>query len=788
MLKNYFKTAIRTFIKQKGYTFINISGLTVGLASSLLILLWINDEISFDKFHNNDANLYQVMRNMYLTDGQTFTTTAVPKPLQEVLLNEYPGVDHAVLYSWENEFLFQYKDKTHRETGRFASPDFFKIFSFPFLVGDHKTALNDIHSVVISEKVAAKLFGNDWPRENNAIGQLIRIANRQEFKVTGVFEPVPSNSSLQFDFIIPVEEYNKRNSWVDDWGNNGLRMVITLNNEVDIDDLNKKIEQEINKHHEKGDNRLFIQKYSDRYLYSSFENGVNDGGRIDYVNTLFVVAIFIMVIASINFMNLATARSTGRAKEIGVRKVLGARRGSLRIQFMIESILITMISAGMAVVAVQLLLPAFNELTGKKIAIDYLGIEFWAITLGISLFTGVLSGSYPALFLSSFKITKVIKGTLKHTKSAAFFRRGLVVFQFGMSILLIIGTITVYNQISYILSKNLGLDKENLIYLELEGDTNNKFDAFKNELLKLPQIKNVTSVNQNPISVGQSTTSPKWEGKNEDDQLLFNIITTNFDFVKTLGMELVEGRDFEEEFINDSASFIINEESARVMGMDDPIGEPLTLWGTDGKIVGLVKDFHMSSMYQKIEPVIIRFDPENKFYCFIRIEGEVKEALAGIEEINKTFNPSFPFTYQFLDENFEERYNNEKVIGNLASYFAAMAIFISCLGLFGLASYTVEQRTKEIGIRKVLGATITNLVLLLSNDFIKLIVVAFIISAPIAYYFADGWLDKFVYKSDLQLKVFFIAGLGALIIAGLTVSFKSLQAAMSNPTDSLKDE
>lgn len=788
MFRNYFKTAIRTFIKQKGYTFINISGLTVGLASSLLILLWINDEVSFDKFHNNDAKLYQVMRNMYMSDGQTFTNNAIPKPLQEVLLNEYPEIGHAVLFSWENELLFQYKDKTHREIGRFASPDFFQIFSFPFLIGDHKTALNDIHSVVISEKVAAKIFGNDWAKKNNVINQLIRIDNRQEFKVTGVFESVPSNSSLQFDFIIPVEEYNKRNGWVDDWGNNGLRMALTLNNEVDIGDFNKKIEQEINKHFEKSNSRLFIQKYSDRYLYSSFENGLNNGGRIDYVKTFFIVAIFIMVIASINFMNLATARSTGRAKEIGVRKLLGARSGSLRVQFMIESILITIISVAMAVVIVQLLIPAFNELTGKKIVIDYLSTEFWAITLGISLFTGVLSGSYPALFLSSFKITKVIKGTLKHTKGATFFRQGLVVFQFGMSILLIIGTITVYNQISYIMSKNLGLDKENLIYFELEGETNNKFDAFKNELLKLPQITNVTSVNQNPISIGVSTTSPKWVGKNEDDQLLFNIITTNFDFVKTLSMELVDGRDFEVEFINDSASFIINEESARVMGMDNPIGQPLTLWGTDGKIIGLVKDFHMNSMYQKIEPVIIRFDPEDKYYCFIRFEGDVKVTLAGIKEINKTFNPSFPFTYQFLDENFEKRYNSEKVVGNLASYFAVMAIFISCLGLFGLASYTVEQRTKEIGIRKVLGATITNLVVLLSNDFIKLIVIAFLISSPIAYYFADGWLDKFVYKTDLQLKFFAMAGLGALIIAGLTVSFKSLQAAMSNPTDSLKDE
>ncbi len=788
MFKNYFKTAFRTFVKQRGYTFINISGLTIGLVTSLLILLWINDEVSIDKFHTNDTKLYQVLRNMYLTDGQVFTTTAVPKPLHEVLKNEYPEVEHAVLLSWENELLFQREGETHREKGRFASPEFFEIFTYPLLAGDKKSILKDIHSVVISENIASKFFGQDWAKQNAAVGQTLRIDNRQDFKVTGVFESITEMSSYQFDFVIPVEEYNKRNSWVEDWGNNGLRMVMTLNNVVDIDALNEKIEQEINKHTEQGDNQLFLQKYSEQYLYSSFENGVNDGGRIDYVKTFFVVAVFILVIASINFMNLATARSTGRAKEIGVRKVLGARRGSLRIQFMTESILMTLVSTILAIALVQLLLPGFNTLTSKSITIDYLGTEFWIITLGISLFTGLLSGSYPAFFLSSFKITKVIKGTLRHSKGAAFFRQGLVVFQFGMSILLIIGTITVYNQISYIMSKNLGLDKENLLYLELEGETDKKFETFKNELLKIPQITSVTSTNQNPISVGQSTTSPKWEGKNEDDQLLFNIITTNFDFIKTMDMELIEGRDFMEEFINDSASFIINEECAGVMGMDNPVGQPLSLWGTDGKIVGLVKDFHMSSMYQQIEPVIIRFDPENKFYCFMRIEGEIGKVLADIEAVHKAFNPALPFNYQFLDENYEERYSSEKVIGKLSNYFAAMAIFISCLGLFGLASYTAEQRTKEIGIRKVLGATVANLVLLLSNDFIKLILIAFVISAPIAFYFANGWLENFVYKTELRLNVFLVAGFGALIIAGFTVGFKSLQAAIANPTDSLKDE
>jgi len=788
MLRNYFKTAFRTFRKQRGYTFINVSGLTIGLACSLLILLWIQDEKNKDGFHENDEVLYQVMRSMYFTDGTVLTTPSVTKPLAAVLEEEYPEVEHAELMSWEHEYLFQLDEQSFRESGRFAGDAFFEIFSYPLLAGDPTTVLDDMYSVVISEKLAAKYFGDDWIEQNAALGKSIRIDNRDEFSITGVFKTLPDQSTYQFDFILPVEEYIKRNEWVEHWGNNGLRMVIKVNEGVIFDSLNTKIEQEINKHTEGSDSRLFLQKYSERYLYSSYEEGILRGGRIDYVKAFFVVAIFILVIASINFMNLATARSTGRAKEIGVRKVLGAKRKSLGTQFMIESILITLFAAVLAIGVVQLILPLFNSLTEKKIFIDYGSSSFWIITLGISIFTGFLSGSYPALFLSSFKITSVLKGTLKHSRGATRMRQSLVVFQFAMSILLIIGTVVVYKQINYILNKNLGLDRENLVYFELEGETYDAFESFKNELMSIPQVMNVTATSGNPLSIGQSTTSPEWEGKNETDEILFSIMQTRYDFLVTMKIKLLDGRDFSPEFTNDTSAFIVNQAAAKIMGMDQPVGEHLSMWGTDGKIIGLVEDFHMNSLYSKIEPVIIRMEMDNSWLGFVRIQGSVPEALSSIEAVYKQFNPAFPFQYTFLDDRFEDTYKSEMVIGQLSNYFAVMAIFISCLGLFGLASFTAEQRTKEIGVRKVLGASVTELVVMLSGNFTKLIAVSILIATPIAWYFVDGWLDQFEFKVNVGVDIFLIAGIVSLPIAGATVSVKALQAAVMNPSISLRDE
>lgn len=789
MFKNYLKTAIRSFQKQKGYTIINVAGLTVGIMSSLFILLWIQDEVNKDKFHEKDSRLYQVMRYMTV-DGETLTTTSVPKPLAETLEAEYPEVEHAILMSWEEEFLIQEEEQFSREQGRYIGKAFFESFSYPLLVGDPATVLDDKFSIAISEDMAIKYFGNSWRQRSDVIGTMFKVNNGDLHKLTGVFKNTGSNSSLQFDLLLPMQKFIDESPWVEHWGNNGLRLFVLLREgEIDRANLDDRLIKEINSHDIGYDSRAFLQKFSERYLYSHYDDGVLSGGRIDYVKMFFLVAIFVLVIASINFMNLATARSNLRAKEIGVRKVLGAQRGSLRLQFMIESVMLTALATLLSIGLVQLLLPVFNNLTEKQIIIDYGDPAFWALTGSIAIFTGLLSGSYPALFLSSLRILHVIKGTLKHTRGANLFRKGLVVFQFSLSILLIIGTLTIYRQLNYIMNKNLGLDKENLVSFPVEGNLEKKYESFRNTLLKTPGVLNVTRTDHNPLSVGSNTFGVVWEGKDPEMRVLFNIINADYDWIKTMGVTLVDGRDFSEDFPFDSASFIINEKAAEIMGMENPVGQGLNVWDTQGTIVGLVKDFNMSTMYRQMDPVVLRFDPDNTYSNYIRIGGEnVPGTLSKIEETYAQFNPGFPFEYEFLSESYKEDYKSEIIIGTLANYFAGMAIFISCLGLLGLASYTVAQRTKEIGIRKVLGASVPHLVFMLSRDFSLLIIISFVIAAPIAYIYADDWLQQFAFHTNLSEAIFVAAGLGAFIIAALTVGIKSTQASMANPADSLRDE
>ena len=788
MLKNYFKTALRSFVKQKGYTVINIAGLTVGIVSSLLILLWVQDEVNKDKFHEHDAQLFSVMRFMTL-DGEVITTASIPKPLAQKLEEEYPEVEHAELMSWEEEFLLQVDDKFTREEGRYVGDAFFEILSYPLLIGDPKTVLDDNYSVVISEAVAIKYFGSEWRTNPEVIGTAMKVNNGDLHKITGVFKNTGGNSSLQFDMVLPIEIFIKKNEWVEHWGNNGLRMIVKLKDgDHDMEGLGIRLIEEIHSHDIGYDSRAFLQPYSERYLYSNYDDGILVGGRIDYVKIFLVVAIFILVIASINFMNLATARSTMRAKEIGVRKVLGAQRGSLRSQFMIESLLITLFATTLSIALVYIILPVVNNLTDKQIIIDFTGINFWLITGSIALFTGLLSGSYPALFLSSFKILSVLKGTLKHTKGATYFRKGLVVFQFSLSILLIIGTLTVYRQINYIMTKNVGLNKENVLFMGIEGAMEDHYETFKSELLAVPEVTYVSRSSQNPLSSGSDTFGVHWEGKDPEMRILFNIVNADHDWVETMGAHLQAGRGYTADFPFDTTSFIINEKAVEIMGMDDPVGQALTVWEVPGTIVGVVKNFHMSSMYREMDALVIRFDPENTGMNFIRIDGDIKTAIAGIEAVNSKLNPGFPFDYEFLKDSYESDYKSEIVIGTLANYFAAIAIFISCLGLLGLASFTVGQRTKEIGIRKVLGASVPGLVMMLSKDFTFLIIIAFMVAAPIAYYFTGQWLDKFAYRIDADATVFVVAGLGALLVAIFTVGFKSAQAAIASPADSLKDE
>lgn len=788
MLRNYLMTALRHFWRQKGYTLINILGLSVGLACSLLIMLWVKDELSFNKFHQKSDRIHRIMRHVTFSDGAVYTWAAIPKPLAETLEKDYPEVEHAVLTSWGEDKLLSFEEQHIRANLLYGGKAFFEVFTFPLLEGEASSVLQNPNSVVLTASLAAKLFGEDWAKEE-VVGKTVSLNHEEDLLVTGICEDVPENSTLNFDYVIPMVDFIKKNDWVEHWGNSGLRLYVQLTEEAEADVISDKIANIINEHHENANAQLFLQPLPDVYLRSNFQEGQLVGGRIVYVRVFTLVAIFILLIACINFMNLATARSSKRAREIGVRKVVGAHKNSLITQFMGESIFLSLSSLVIAILLVELLLPTFNSLTHKEVAIDYANPLYLLSFIGIALLTGLISGIYPALFLSSFKIVKVMKGTLRHGASAANFRKALVIFQFAMSIFLIIGTLTIQQQISFILNKDIGLQKDNLVFMKLEGKAGEKYDEFKQELLRQPGIKGVTATDQYPLSVGSSTTDPSWDGKRPDDQILFQIIDTHYDYLETLGIELKEGRSHQKEFSTDSASFLINEVAAEAMRLENPIGKPLEFWEREGKIIGVIKDFHISSLYETIDPLIIRLEPKDCWLLFVKLEaGQTDQALEGLETVYNTFNPAYPFDYDFLDKEYEQRYQSETMVGQLSRAFAIMAIFISCLGLLGLASFTAEQRTKEIGIRRVLGAPVGNLVMLLSKDFTKLVLWSFLIATPVAYFLMDQWLSKFAFHASQGVLIFLLAGSLAIAIAWLTIGWQAYKAASANPVESLRSE
>ncbi len=786
MLRNYLKVALRNIWRNKVFSFINVFGLALGLACSLLILLWVRDELRYDQFHVHGEQLYRVMENQQWSGVEINSVQATPGPLASALKAEIPEVQYASKVTWEQEDLLTVGNKANKEKGHYASPDFFRMFSFPLVQGNPSTAIASPTSMVISQTLAKKYFGT----EEAAMGKYIRVNNKDHFLVTGIMRDIPENSSLKFDYVLPEVYYENDNKWLKEWGSNGIRTYVMLRENASAERVDTKIKRMVHRHDSATANiDLFLQPYTEMYLYSNFENGKQDGGRIEYVRMFSIVAAFILVIACINFMNLATARSTKRAKEVGVRKVVGAGHRLLMGQFIGEAILIALMGMVLAIITVQALLPAFNALTEKKITLSLSDPAIGVTLLGLTLFTGLLSGSYPAVFLSSLQPVRVLKGTLKFSAGAVWFRKGLVVFQFTLSILLIVGTVVVFRQVQYIKNKNLGLDRENLVYMPLEGDLKKGFEAFKQELEQVPGIKTVSKSSGNAMEVGSSTTSVSWKGKDPNDKILFSQLAVGHDFTEAMGIRIKEGRTFSRQFTTDTANYIVNEEAARRIGLKNIVGEELTFWGKTGKIVGVMKNFHTQSLHMPIEPLVVRLRPEETYLVVVRMEaGKTTEALAGMERVARKYNPAYPFQYDFADEEFARQYKSETVIGQLTTYFAFLAIFISCLGLFGLSAFTAEQRTKEMGIRKVLGASVTSLVTLLSKDFLKLVALAFVIAAPLAWYAAGRWLQNFEYKIQIGWWTFALAGVLALLIALLTVSFQSIRAALTNPVKSLRSE
>lgn len=787
MIRSYLLTAWRNLVKNRTFSIINILGLTLGLTSSLLILLWVRDERNMDTFHQNDEQLYTVYERQY-HDGQIDAGYYTPGLLADELKTKLPDVRYATGMAWNELNTFEANEKTLKHEGNHAGPDFFKIFSYTLLHGDASTALRSPADIAISRKMAEDFFGST----EEAMGKSIRFQNQKDLKVSAVFENISNNSSMKFDYLINWETFLENNSWAREWGNNGPAVHLVLQGNTDLAAFRKKIRNFIELYNKEENFRieLDVQRYSERYLHSNFKDGEIAGGRIQYVRLFTVVAFFILLIACINFMNLTTARSIKRAKEIGIRKVVGAVRGALIRQFMGEALSIVILSFVLALVGVALLLPAFNNVVQKQIELPVSDIAFW-LSLGVlMLLTCVLSGSYPSLYLSSFNPVRVFKGSLKFSHSALWFRKGLVIFQFVLSIVLIIGTIVISKQVDYVQSVNLGYDRENLIYVPLEGELPGKFSVFKEQLSGKPGIQAVSRITQSPTSISNGTGGVVWEGKDPSSMLQFTQAAVGYNFTSVMRVEMLQGRDFSSEFASDSTAYIVNETALKIFNYKDPIGMPLTFWQKKGTIVGIMKDFHFNSLHETIRPLVLRLGEIQGYgWALIRTEpGKTKEALASLEKICTTLNPQFPFTYQFSDEEYQKMYNSELIVSKLSNGFAFLAIFISCLGLLGLTMFTAEQRTKEIGIRKVLGASVVSLFNLLSREILVMVVIALLIASPLGWYVMNNWLQDYAYRIDIAWWIFLIAGSLAILIALVTISFQTIRALLVNPARSLRAE
>ncbi len=779
---NYFKVAARNLAKHKVFTAINITGLTLGLTFALLISLWVKEELSYNRFHAGGENIFQVMTNLYWSGNVPTTSKNTPGPLEQKLEDDFPEIVRAVKLNGDHEELFTAGEKVSKEKGAYASPDFFELFSFPLLAGDVKTALSGPASIVISEDLAQKYF-----QTADAVGKTIRMNQDEEVTVTGVARNVPSNSTIRFDWIRPFAAFEKGKDWTKTWGNISFTTYVELLPGADREAIAAKMVQiEQLKEHKV---EPFLQPFEDTYLYSKFTAVKQDGGRIDYVRLFSGIALFVLLLACINFINLATARAGQRARETGIRKVVGAGRWTLVGHFMAEAALTTALAMTAAMALSELFLNSFNRVFDKELSVDYSSPFFWAGALGLCLFTGLVAGAYPAFFLSAFKPVNVLKGEVfRAGKGSDWLRKGLVVFQFTLSIALIIGVIIINRQVHYVKNKNLGIDRKDMIYVLLEGPIWEKQEAFRQELSKSPVIKAVTTTGDNPLNVEGTSGDLKWPEKDPTVSATVSPIFVGDDFTKTMGVELVEGRDFE-SFPADSASYIVNEAAVRMMGLEDPLGTEIEFWMGKGPIVGVIKDYHMKSLHEAISPMILVYYPLNTWLvCIKPAPGKTEEAIAHVESAYKQLNPGYPFEYIFADEEFEKQYRTETLTGTLANWFAGIAIVISCLGLLGLVIYTAERRTKEIGIRKVVGASVASIVGLLSKEFLGLVLMAILIASPLAWWFMNNWLKDFAYRIDLGWEIFALAGLAALAIAFLTVGFQSAKAALANPIKSLKNE
>ncbi|MFD2832969.1 ABC transporter permease [Gramella sp. AN32] len=766
---------------------INSAGLSTGLAGVLLIFLWVRDEQNVDQFHQNDARLFEVITHYQEPNGNIGTGNFTSGLLAETLPNDMPEIElmvaSRVLDDGMNVSIGRNSLKARVQ---YASEDYFKMFSYDLLQGITDQVLKNKNSIVLSDQMAIKLFGTT----QDVVGKFLELGQDKKYQVSGVFKETQPNSSIQFDLVLPFEAYKENNNLATNWEANTVQSYIVLKEGTDINNFNKKIaDYAYNKTTEASPFTIALRKYSDAYLYGKYENGKQVGGRIEYVRLFSLIALFILIIASINFMNLSTANASRRLREIGVKKTFGAKRGDLIFQFLGESVCMALLSLLGALVLVWITMPQFNEVTGKQLEFDF-NFPLIVTILAITLLTGIIAGSYPALYLSAFKPIKVLKGKINNSFGEIWIRKGLVVFQFALSILLIVGVVVVYKQIEFVQNKNLGYDRENVLYVDIEGKIEENLETFLEQARNIPGIINAGSIGDHLVGGDlNGWIIDEWEGKDKTDRTSFQMRAVSTEMIETLGIKMKSGRTFSNDFSTDNSKIIFNEAAIEYMGLEDPIGKTISIQGTQLEILGVSKNFHFASLHEKVNPLFFVLQPSWTDKVMVKIEtANVNKTIKNFEELYRSFNSGFPFEYHFLDEAYEAQYVAEQRVATLSKYFGGLAILISCLGLFGLAAFTAERRKKEIGIRKVLGQSASQVTMMLSGQFAQLVLISILIALPIAFLLADDWLSDFAYRIPLKVWYFLGAGLIALLIAMLTVVSQSIRAALANPVNSLRTE
>lgn len=784
---HFVKIAWRHFIKDRLFTVLNLAGLSTGLAAVLFIFLWVKDERSIDRFHANDNRLYQVLGSISLVTG-VFTQDFTPGILAQSMAADLPEVEAAtgVLPIWGGPVVLTVGDKSIKAIADYIDGSFFNVFSFPIVAGSSRILFENKQTVLLSDETASKLFGSS----TNSIGKTIQwLDEPSAFVVAGVFKKPPVNSTLQFDVLFNIKlRADRTPGEFYDWNNSNPSTYLLLKKGTDLNAFNKKIYGYEQTKSKNAPLSLQATRFSDHYLYNKYENAHQAGGRIEYVRLFSLIAFFILLIACINFMNLSTAKAARRFKEIGIKKVAGASRLSLITQYIGESMLIVFLSVLLAVCIVWLLLPQFNGITGKSLNLSW-NLEFVSSLLAITIITGLIAGSYPAFYLSRFKPATVLKGHLPASLAELWMRKGLVVFQFSLSVIFIIGVITIHKQMGLVQKINLGYEKDNIITFRNEGPVKKSIESFLSDLKNIPGVVNAATVGGSMTgSMSGMTEKLSWEGKQPGDTAMCKALDVDYGLLEMLGIKMAQGRTFSREMGMDSLTMILNEQAVATMNMKNPVGKTVTVWGHTYRVIGVAKDFHYESLYEKVKPCFIRYMPGN-YNIFVKINGRrQQEILMEIGKIYRSYNPKIPFSFTFLDENYQAMYVSEQRVTALSHFFAGLAIIISCLGLFGLAAFTAEKRKKEIGIRKVIGASVSNVIVLLSSDFLKLVLIAALIAFPLAWWAMNEWLKSFAYRVHLNAGMFVTASLSILLITLLTVSIQSIKAAIANPVKALRSE